>query len=308
MSNDENLYDQQQQFQLPLINVNNYSINLDQAHSDEISDNFAIKSDCDIIVKSPTIESMSGKSFEDVDDEFNFESSAFNDVNVESSLSNNTAANITTTSSQPLMNAEYSSDSDDEIQAQSLVEEILQETVLDDSSSSDDARAQAEVLQKTNLDSDDSISNEIQAKAQHLVDEVLQTTVLTVENKEAASDVKKSVSFPESEIATVIPIPEESPTPIVRNIAEPTLKRVERKFEHLSSEVREDDSDSLDLDQIDGLVNKEDISALQSDFSKISWDESLSATTGDLASSTPDNDLHDGLSFPGDTFRQQHNQ
>ncbi|CRK97037.1 CLUMA_CG010350, isoform B, partial [Clunio marinus] len=58
---DENSYDQQQQqFQLPLINVNNYSINpSDQAHSDEISDNFAIKSDCDIIVKSPTIESMS---------------------------------------------------------------------------------------------------------------------------------------------------------------------------------------------------------------------------------------------------------
>lgn len=317
MSIDENNYDQQQQqqqFQLPLINVNNYSINLDQAHSDEISDNFAIKSDCDIIVKSPTIESMSGKSFEDVDEEFNYTSSGFNDVNVESSLSNNTATNITTTSPFPApfkpTFAGDSSYSDDEVQDHSFVDEVLQEAIFDgsSSSSSDDVHAQAEVLLKTNLDSDDSISDELQAKAQHLVDEVLLTTVATVENSEAVSDVKKSVSFVESEIAAVIPDSDESLAPIVRNIAEPALKRVERKFEHLSSEVREDDPDSTDLDQIDGLVNKEDISALQSDFSKISWDESLSPTTGDFGSSTPDNDLQDGLSFPGDSFRKQHNK
>lgn len=303
MSFDENSYDQQQQqFQLPLINVNNYSINpSDQAHSDEISDNFAIKSDCDIIVKSPTIESMSGKSFEDVDDEYNFTSSAFTDVNVESSLNNNTAANITTSSSssaqpQTIVKVAYdsndSSDDEDIVQAEAhnLVENVLKESVavLDDDEESDEDNVQADV--------------------QDLTDTVLRKSVAFAEYNEPVSVLKDfTASFLASEIASTI---DESGSgrPIVRNINEQKLHRVERKFEHLSSEVRDDDPESPDLEQIDSLVNKEDISSLQNDFSKISWDESLSATTGDLASSTPDNDLQDVLNIPGDTYRHQHNK
>lgn len=297
LSYDENSYDQlQQQFQLPLINVNNYSINpSDQAHSDEISDNFAIKSDCDIIVKSPTIESMSGKSFEDVDDEYNYNSSAFNDdVNVESSLNNNTAANITTTSSSssvpPLTvveEANYSDDDEDlvQVEAQHLVEAVLNESVatFDDSSESDE--------------------DNVQDEAQNLVDAVLQESVATLEKNEPISDIK---AFTASFLASEIDFNAQDSSPaIVRNIPEQKLHRVERKFEHLSSEVRDDDPESLDL--VDELVNKEDISVLQNDFSKISWDESLSATTGDFAS-TPDNDLQDVLNIPGDTYRYQHNK
>ena len=263
LSYDENSYDQQQQqFQLPLINVNNYSINPDQAHSDEISDNFAIKSDCDIIVKSPTIESMSGKSFEDVDDEYNITSTS--GVNVESSLRNNTAANITPPSSPSAHTnaiadeANYSSSDDEDI---------------------------------------------VQAEAQSLVDTIFQESIGFSKTDDPITDVKAStVSFIASEIAY-----NENPA-IVRNINDQKLRRVERKFEHLSSEVREDDPESPDLDQIEGLVSKDDISALQNDFSKISWDESLSATTGDFGSSTPDNDLQDVLNFPGDTYRHQHNK
>lgn len=321
LSLDENSYDQQQQqqFQLPLINVNNYSINLnDQAHSDEISDNFAIKSDCDIIVKSPTIESMSGKSFEDVDDEYN--SSAFNDVNVESSLSNNTAANITTsppssvrfqTVVEKIYDSDYSEEDNDEVEdeAESLVEEPLQEPVdfENSESSSDDVQAEAQNLVEKVLDDtvaileSDSPSDDGQAMAQDLEEKVLHATASSFDK--AAADVAKSVSFLESEIAD-----SSDNAAIVRNIGEQKLKRVERKFEHLSSEVREDDPDSPDLEQIDRLVSKEDLSALQNDFSKISWDESLSATTGDLGSSTPDNDLQDALNFPGDTYRHQHNK
>lgn len=311
LSYDENSYDQQQQqFQLPLINVNNYSINLnDQAHSDEISDNFAIKSDCDIIVKSPTIESMSGKSFEDVDDEYNITSSAFNDVNVESSLSNNTAANITTSPSssvrfqtvvEKIYDSDYSEEDNDEVQdeADSLVEEILQETVDFENSESSVEKVLDETV--AILESD-TPSDGGQAIAQDLEEKVLHATTSSFDK--AAADVAKSVSFLESEIADS----SDSPA-IVRNIGEQKLKRVERKFEHLSSEVREDDPDSPDLDQIDRLVSKEDLSALQNDFSKISWDESLSATTGDLGSITPDNDLQDVLNFPGDTYRHQHNK
>jgi hypothetical protein len=280
LSFDENSYDQQQQqFHLPLINVNNYSINLDQAHSDEISDNFAIKSDCDIIVKSPTIESMSGKSFEDVDDEFNFSGSTFNDVNVESSLNNNTATNIMTSPSSS-------------VPPQTIAEEAV--------SSSDD---------------DDDI---VQARAQNLVDTILQETVDIFEINESVPKVKKpKVSFLASESVDLLGnyeaasnLSEFDKIPkTLHNISEQKLHRVERKFEHLSSEVCDDDSDIADLDQqIDELVDKEDISLLQNDFSKISWDESISATTGDFGSSTPDNDLQDVLNIPGDTYRHQHNK
>lgn len=322
ISYDENSYDLQQQFQLPLINVNNYSINpSDQAHSDEISDNFAIKSDCDIIVKSPTIESMSGKSFEDVDDEFiNFTSSAFNDVNVESSLNNNTAANITTSSSssiQPHTIIEEAHDLvDDEVQikAENLVGTVLKESVsFLESSDSDDDNVQDEaqnlvdaILHESVEILDSSDEDNVQDDAQNLVDTILKKSVSILEKDEPVSDIKDfTASFLASEIASNA---DDSGSAIVRNINEQTLKRVERKFEHLSSEVRDDDPESSDLDQIDSLVNKEDISMLQNDFSKISWDESLSATTGDFGSSTPDNDLQDVLNIPGDTYRYQHNK
>lgn len=271
LSYDENSYDhqqQQQQFQLPLINVNNYSINPDQAlHSDEISDNFAIKSDCDIIVKSPTIESMSGKSFEDVDDEYNFTSTS--GVNVESSLNNNTATNITPSSSP----------------------------------STQQPHAIAEEAYESSSDNEDIVQDEVQ----NLFETVLQEPFDVLKDNVPISDVKAStVSFLASEIAST------DNSAIVRNINDQKLRRVERKFEHLSSEVREDDPESPDLDQIEGLVSKDDISALQNDFSKISWDESLSATTGDFgekSSSTPDNDLlQDVINFPGDTYRHQHNK
>lgn len=299
LSLDENSYDQlQQQFQLPLINVNNYSINpSDQAHSDEISDNFAIKSDCDIIVKSPTIESMSGKSFEDVDDEFNFTSSAYNDFVVEnSSNDNNTAANITTSTSfsvptLTIVEEAYDLVDDEDfvqVEAQNLVDTVLKKSI------------------ETLEDSDVSDEDNVQDEAQKLVDTILQESVDLVQKDATVSDVKDfTASFLASEIASNV---KASSPAIVRNIEEHKLHRVERKFEHLSSEVRDDDPESLDFDQIDSLVNKEDISMLQNDFSKISWDESLSATTGDFGSSTPDNDLQDVLNIPGDTYRYQHNK
>lgn len=266
LSHEENSYDQQQQqFQLPLINVNNYSINPDQAHSDEISENFAIKSDCDIIVKSPTIESMSGKSFEDVDDDFNFSSSVsgFNDVKVESS-SNNTATNIT---NPPAKN--FSEQDLIEAEAKSLEDAILNE-------SAQGVQREGQIL---------SSKPKVSFLASDSVD--------LLGNYEANAELLESKKSPKT----------------LHNISEQKLHRVERKFEHMSSEVREDDPDVVDLDQkIDDLVDKEDISLLQNDFSKISWDESLSATTGDFGSSTPDNDLQDVLNIPGDTYRHQHNK
>lgn len=76
------------------------------------------------------------------------------------------------------------------------------------------------------------------------------------------------------------------------------MKRIEKKFERITSQL-----DDKDLDENDNEfnlafsnINKDDVSILQNDFSKISWDESQSAnTTGDFGSSTPDNDLQEFL-------------
>lgn len=273
---DQELPSHQQLTQLPLISVNNYTVNpsgsQDQAHSDDISDNFAIKSDCDIIVKSPTIESMSGKSF---DDDFNYTSSAFNDshdINFDGSLvndysdNNNTATNIVTPSS-------------------SLISTV-QSTVID------------------NLINEPfgSIIKTTKTTVSFSPDTFVTSIPFDADIDSAAGN---ALIDDEPSLSLSLSDPIDNPA-IVRNLNEHKLRRIERKFEHLSS-VRDDDDDEnpnesndFDLEQIDNLINKDDISMLQNEFSKISWDESLSATTGDLGSSTPDNDLIDVLTTSGE--------
>jgi hypothetical protein len=285
VSYDEYSYDQAQTSnQMPSVNnLNNnnnnnnhvnFAINLplsDHAPiSDDLSENFAIKSDYDIIVKSPTIESMSGKSFEDVDDDLNYNhinnnnaSSAIHDVSLENSAlhsnDNNTATNIITPSTS--------------IPSHELDTEIVENLIVHD-------------------------------EAQRLVNDIIQESIHTIETDSfdtlaSGSNTNNSFTINNNVISDDDELSNEDPA-IVRNISEQKLKRVERKFEHLSSEVRDDDSET-----VDDLVNKEDISTLQTDFSKISWDETLSATT---SGNTPDNDLQDVLNLPGDTYRNQHNK
>lgn len=234
-------------------NINSNNNLSDHAQiSDEISENFAIKSDYDIIVKSPTIESMSGKSFED--DEVN--------------------SFITTQNST-----------------------VVHDVSLDENKfvSHDNITAATNITPSTSVPSheldNDGIENSeqfVQIEAQKLVDNVLEESLEIVNTPDESVDV--GVTFTDDAI--------------IRNMNEHKLHRVERKFEHLSSEVRDDDPIT-----VEDLVNKEDISMLQTDFSKISWDESLSAATGELGStSTPDKDLQEVLNIPGDTYRQLHNK
>lgn len=76
-------------------------------------------------------------------------------------------------------------------------------------------------------------------------------------------------------------------------------ERIERKFERLSSQLdidfdRSDDQCQAEFDKaVQSNVQSDEVSNLQSDFSKISWDESASATTGDMGLITPDNDLQE---------------
>ncbi|XP_058056211.1 uncharacterized protein LOC131207607 [Anopheles bellator] len=71
-------------------------------------------------------------------------------------------------------------------------------------------------------------------------------------------------------------------------------KQIERKYARLSAdlgpEVLLDKNQEYD-DAISQI--KDEVSILQSEYSKLSWDESMSATTGDFGSSTPDNDLQE---------------
>lgn len=75
-------------------------------------------------------------------------------------------------------------------------------------------------------------------------------------------------------------------------------ERIERKFERLSSQLdidfeRNTDQYDDDFENAISVLNSDEVNNLQSDFSKISWDESVSATTADLALSTPDNDIQE---------------
>lgn len=73
-------------------------------------------------------------------------------------------------------------------------------------------------------------------------------------------------------------------------------RTVEHKFEKLSSQVENLADVAHKFDQeFDDLVGSDEISNLQGDFSKISWDESVSGTTtaADVGLGTPDNDLQD---------------
>lgn len=74
--------------------------------------------------------------------------------------------------------------------------------------------------------------------------------------------------------------------------------RIEQKFERLSSQLDidplTDDKDyQRNFELAMSQLNADEVNNLQSDFSKISWDDSISATTADLGALTPDNDLED---------------
>ncbi|KNC31858.1 hypothetical protein FF38_06100 [Lucilia cuprina] len=74
-------------------------------------------------------------------------------------------------------------------------------------------------------------------------------------------------------------------------------RRVEHKFQKISSNVQDVDIEAAKFDeQFECVVPDDEISHLQGDFSKISWDDSQSPTTntlGDIGQSTPDNDIQE---------------
>lgn len=69
-------------------------------------------------------------------------------------------------------------------------------------------------------------------------------------------------------------------------------KKIERRYARLSSEIEPEELSDKNREYDEAIAQiKDEVSVLQSEFSKMSWDESMSATTGDFGSSTPDHDL-----------------
>lgn len=74
-------------------------------------------------------------------------------------------------------------------------------------------------------------------------------------------------------------------------------RRVDKKFEKLSSQTGDIDENAETFDErFDSMVHDDELSNLQGDFSKMSWDDSVSPTTttqADIGQNTPDNDIQD---------------
>lgn len=74
-------------------------------------------------------------------------------------------------------------------------------------------------------------------------------------------------------------------------------RRIDRKIEKLLDADMEDVSAKFD-EAFEATVPEDEISALQGDFSKLSWDDSVSPTTNTMADIgqnqiTPDTDIND---------------
>lgn len=91
-------------------------------------------------------------------------------------------------------------------------------------------------------------------------------------------------------------------------------ERIDRKFERLSGQLLESDdvaessalTDEFEQAMIgSAILNSDEVNNCQSDFSKISWDDSASATTAaDCALGTPDNDIQE---LPKGDYNNNHN-
>lgn len=78
--------------------------------------------------------------------------------------------------------------------------------------------------------------------------------------------------------------------------SETRARRIDHKIEKLSTDM--DDVSAKFDEAFEMSVPEDEISALQGDFSKLSWDESVSPTTNTMADMaqnqiTPDNDIQD---------------
>ncbi|XP_035779238.1 ankyrin-2-like [Anopheles albimanus] len=213
------------------------------------SEQYAIRSDIlsstdgDMVVKSPTIESMSGKSFDD-----NMSNPEYDALLLETALT--APACTPAATSQPTSGDDHEEVPDDQISRVPDLPQVADSPI----SSTVDLEAGAD---HDNGDDDDDDGDD--------------------------KNDEKPVCGPLEAI-----------TAAAESATARRAKKIERKYARLSAdlgpEVLLDKNPEYD-DAISQI--KDEVSILQSEYSKLSWDESMSVTTGDFGSSTPDNDLQE---------------
>lgn len=252
--------------------VNSQQHSSNTLHSE--SEHFAIT--CDVngvdLIKSPTIESMSGKSF---DDNFSVPdvSASYNITTNNTNMNNNNNTNFV--------------DVDFEMNS-----------VLNNRNSMN-----SQFVSKQSYDSDAS-TNSCSNINENVLDQPIEQTSCSKRNSIEFQSGAFFVAAPAVTSAAqsnnqVNACGSANDTTTTTNDTK-KLDRIERKFETLSSQLLVDQMTGIDDTQNErnfemamSQINSDELSNLQRDFSKISWDDSLSTTTADLAALTPDNDLHD---------------
>ncbi|XP_041449964.1 ankyrin-2 isoform X5 [Drosophila obscura] len=114
-----------------------------------------------------------------------------------------------------------------------------------------------------------------------------------------SSTAKETVPEPETMPVTEpvpVPVPVVSSQDQTEDESEARARRIERKIEKLSTDM--DDVSAKFDEAFESAVPEDEISALQGDFSKLSWDDSVSPTTNTMADMaqnqiTPDNDIQE---------------
>nr|XP_044250596.1 LOW QUALITY PROTEIN: ankyrin-2 [Drosophila takahashii] len=126
------------------------------------------------------------------------------------------------------------------------------------------------------------------------------TTTITTQFQQQQSQVQlpQAISQAKDPEPELVPLPVESS----REESETRARRIDRKIEKLSTDM--DDVSAKFDEAFEMSVPEDEISALQGDFSKLSWDDSVSPTTNTMADMaqnqiTPDNDIQELIAETG---------
>ncbi|XP_039485745.1 ankyrin-2 isoform X3 [Drosophila santomea] len=132
------------------------------------------------------------------------------------------------------------------------------------------------------------------------------TTITTQFQQQQSQSAVPSTSAAKDPVPVLESVPVSFPVEISRSQAEDEsatrARRIDRKIEKLSTDM--DDVSARFDEAFEMSVPEDEISALQGDFSKLSWDESVSPTTNTMADMaqnqiTPDNDIQDLIAETG---------
>ncbi|XP_050335307.1 ankyrin-2 isoform X3 [Bactrocera neohumeralis] len=241
------------------------------------SENYAITCD-DIggldVIKSPTIESMSGKSFDD--------NMSFTDEQWPGTQQHHTQV--------------------------SAVPGVATTTITTASTSQQ---------QKRSHDLIDSKDGFKPVTATETIETI--TTLTTTTTRQIGTTLHEAVTFGGSggisDVDAADAVVEEAdwktkgtsdPKHVTEDSGVAKSRRIDHKFEKLTTNFADIDEQASAFDaNFDTMVQDDEISNLQSEFSKMSWDDSVSPTTntlGDIGQNTPDNDIQDIATETGFEF------